>query len=72
MKLADHTSDDVAKLEGITTQTKFRFFLGLCKVFRWFASNIALFATLFNNKLRESERKQVGGLDERSVLYWRH
>lgn len=41
LKLAEHTTDAVAKLEHLTKQTKLSSFLGLRNVFRRFIPNLA-------------------------------
>lgn len=68
LKIAEHRTDAVGKLEQPTTQTELRSFLGLCNVFKRFVSSFARLAAALKNKLRKDQQKQFGLLEERESV----
>lgn len=56
--------DAVAKLEHPSKQTKRRFYLSLCSVFKRFMSYFALLAAPLDINLKRDEYKQLEPLDE--------
>lgn len=58
-ELALHTTDAVMKFKHPTTQTKLRFFLGLCNVFRRFIPNFVCLSVPLTKRLRKDQPEPV-------------
>lgn len=67
LKVANHATDAIRKLEVTTTVTERRSFLGLISVFRRFVSNFARIASAISERLKKTEDKELGPFNEEEL-----
>lgn len=67
LKVSNHTDDAIHNLKIPTTQRKIRSFICLCSVFRQFVPNLTRNLSLLTAKLRKSDAKYVGQLNEKKI-----
>lgn len=65
LELAEHITDDVAKLEHPSILTELCSFLSLCNIIRRFVPSLAHLAAPINRKLRKDQAKYFVPLDEK-------